>query len=215
MPTPLRTRAISRRLSAWLAGGLIVVTSATALALEPMDYVKKQTEEVTAVLQQPDSDARTARLEKVLQGAIDFRELAARALGEHWSARTPEEQEEFLSLLQQLLQANYATKLQGQRLGEDYTISYVAAAKRNDKAIVKTAIVVEDVAKPIDYKLIKKGDDWSVYDVVIDDISLEETYRDSYTRIIENEGWAALIGRMKERVRETEKAAAKQSTAEK
>jgi phospholipid transport system substrate-binding protein len=47
--------------------------------------------------------------------------------------------------------------------------------------------------------LLKKADGWVIYDIVIDDISLVETYRDAYTEIIEKEGWDSLISRMEEK----------------
>ncbi len=190
-----------KTLTAALLALALVFVSATSFAGEPTDYVKSKTKEVTSILSKKESKSRTEKLRKVLETTIDFRELAKRSLGEHWEARTPEEQEEFLSLLQELLRANYETKLGGNTLGEDYTIKYADEATRKDRAIVKTMISHKEESKPVDYKLIKK-DAWTIYDVVIDDISLEETYRESYVEIIEDEGWDSLITRMKERVDE-------------
>lgn len=188
---------------------LIAVLLTTALALpawaNPTEYVKKQTEDVTKILSKKDSKKRQKQLKKVVQETIDFRELASRALGEHWAKRTPEEQQEFLDLLQELLQANYEGKLSGKTLGEDYEIEYTDEKTRGDKAVVKTVVKGKEEKKPVDYKLLKKEKDWTIYDVVIDDISLEETYRDSYVEIIEKEGWAALIKRMKDKAEEVRK----------
>lgn len=178
-----------------------MLISASAWA-SPTDYVKKRTDEVTKVLSQKDTSKREDKLRSVLLETIDFRELASRALGEHWSSRTPEEQQEFLDLLQELLRANYEGQLSGRQLGKDYEIKYGDARERNDMAIVKTVVVAKDETKPVDYKLVKKGDAWSIYDVVIDDISLEETYRDAYVEIIKKEGWPSLIQRMKDKAEE-------------
>lgn len=180
---------------------LAIFLAMPAFAGEPTEYVKLKTKEVTSILSQKESKVRTEKLRKVLETTIDFRELAKRSLGEHWTVRTPEEQEEFLSLLQELLRANYETKLGGNTLGKDYDIKYADEATRKDRAIVKTMIAHKEESKPVDYKLIKK-EAWTIYDVVIDDISLEETYRESYVEIIEDEGWDSLIKRMKERVEE-------------
>lgn len=185
--------------------GVFLLTSMLAVpafAGAPTDYVKKRTEKVTTVLSKDESKKRTAELEEILQATIDFRELAGRALGEHWDKRSEEEKTEFLDLLQKLLQANYETKLQGRTLGKDYEIVYVEEKTRDDRAIVKTKIVVKEESRPVDYRLVKKDNKWIIYDVVIDDISLEETYRESYTEIIKEEGWDALIDRMKQRVEE-------------
>jgi phospholipid transport system substrate-binding protein len=191
----------ARFLSAAFAA-LLIAFSATAAWATPTDYVKKKTGTVTSILQKPDSKKRQKTLHEVLEQTIDFRELASRALGEHWKARTPEEQQEFLDLLQELLQANYEGKLEGSTLGEDYEIKYTEEKTRGDKAIVKTIVVTKKEKKPVDYKLVKKDSGWTIFDVVIDDISLEETYRESYTAIIEKEGWDSLIQRMKDKAKE-------------
>lgn len=190
----------------WMTSlGAFLITGTLALpafAGTPTEHVKERTEAVTSVLSKKESAKRAKELEKILDATIDFRELASRALGEHWTARTEEEQAQFLSLLQELLQANYETKLQGRTLGEDYEIVYESEKSREEKAIVKTQIVVKEESRPVDYRLLRKDGKWVIYDVVIDDISLEETYRESYTEIIKEEGWDSLINRMKERVKE-------------
>ena len=196
-----------RNIVVFLMAGIFALSSATvAFAAEPTDYVKKRTGEVTKTLSKPDSKKRQKKLKKVLQETIDFRELASRALGEHWSARTPEEQQQFLDLLQELLQANYEGKLSGKTLGDDYQIEYTEEKTRGDKAIVKTVVIAKEEKKPVDYKLVKKGDGWTIFDVVIDDISLEETYRESYVDIIEKEGWDSLIQRMKDKAKQLREA---------
>ena len=180
---------------------VILLTVNTAFAAGPTDYVKAKTKAVTDVLSKKDSKKRQKALDKVVQQTIDFRELAKRALGKHWEARTAEEQQEFLDLLQTLLQANYEDKLTGKQLGADYKIEYTAEKTKGTKALVKALVVVKEEKKPVNYRLYKSEKGWAVYDLVIDDISLEETYRDGYVEIIEAEGWASLISRMKEKAK--------------
>ena len=185
--------------------GLLVLLASDAFAGAPTDFVKGKTDEVTKLLTSKATKKRSEDLRKFLSTAIDFRELAARSLGKHWEARTPEEQQKFLDLLQELIRANYETQLEGRTLGKDYQISYIDEKTRDAKAIVKTTVEVRGEKKPIDYKLAEKEGQWSVFDVVIDDISLEETYRDSYVEIIEDEGWPSLIKRMEDKVAEVKK----------
>ena len=185
--------------------GLLVLLASDAFAGAPTDFVKGKTDEVTKLLTSKATKKRSEDLRKFLSTAIDFRELAARSLGKHWEARTPEEQQKFLDLLQELVRANYETQLEGRTVGKDYQISYMDEKRRDAKAIVKTTVEVRGEKKPIDYKLAEKEGQWSVFDVVIDDISLEETYRDSYVEIIEDEGWPSLIKRMEDKVAEVKK----------
>lgn len=181
-------------------------SAGTAFAGAPTDFVQGKTKEVTGILAQKESKARAKKLDKILQQSVDFRELAARSLKGHWEKQSPEAQQEFLTLLQRMLEANYSSKLSGKQLGSDYSIDYLDEKTRGELAIVKTSVVVKEDKKPISYKLMKKEDGWIVFDIVIDDISLEETYRESYTAIIEEEGWDSLITRMKAKIKELEAA---------
>ncbi len=180
---------------------LIAFTFSSSVFAQATGYVKKKTTEVTKLLSKKDSKARAKKLDKLLSATINFRELASRSLGEHWTARTEEERTEFLNLLQQLLRTNYETKLSGKKLGKDFKVEYISEKNKGDIAIVKTKVIVDAESKPIMYRLMKKEKTWSIYDVVIDDISLEETYRESYTEIIVEEGWKSLISRMKARIK--------------
>lgn len=181
---------------------LLLCSSALAFAGAPTDFVKKKTTEVSSILSKKESKSRAKKLDRVIQKTIDFEALAARSLKGYWEKRTEEERKEFLGLLQQLLQSNYEKKLSGKKLEKDYTVTYVSEATRGNVAIVKTSIKHKSETKPVHYKLQKTDKTWIAYDIVIDDISLEETYRESYTEIIKEEGWPALIVRMKDKVKQ-------------
>jgi phospholipid transport system substrate-binding protein len=188
--------------AALVAIGLVISLAGTAFAGEPTEFIEKNAEDVSDLLKQKDTKKRSEKFSKKLHSLVDFRELADRALGEHWDARSEEEQEEFLSLLQELLEANYEKKLEGQELGKDYEIEYLDEKTRKDKAIVATKVVWSDGDESVEYKMIdREKTGWIIYDIVIDDISLVETYRDSYVEIIEKEGWGELISRMKEKAK--------------
>lgn len=189
-----------------------VLFSVPAYAGPATDFIKQTSTEVTTLLQKEDSNARQKEFSAKLNATVDFRELASRALGEYWTAQSPEEQQKFLDLLQQLLEANYRDKLSAQQLGKDYSIEYADERERKDVAIVKTRIKSKARTKPVDYKMLKRKDGWVVYDVVIDDISLVETYRDAYTEIIKKEGWDSLINRMEKKVAQLEKSASTSNT---
>lgn len=194
--------------SSWILGlGLLMGTQ--AFAGPPTDYVKSRTDEITKLLSSKATKKRSEEVRKLMDTVINFRELAARSLGKHWEARTEEEKTEFLDLLQELIRANYEGQFDDRVLGKDFKIEYVDERARDSRAIVKTVIEVKGERKPVDYKLAEIEGKWSVFDLVIDDISLEETYRDAYVEIIEEEGWSSLIQRMKDKVKETREEAGK------
>ena len=49
---------------------------------------------------------------------------------------------------------------------------------------------------PINYRLYKKGDEWKVYDITIDDVSLITNYRTSFKKEISQSGIDELITKL-------------------
>ena len=54
----------------------------------------------------------------------------------------------------------------------------------------------------LEYKMLWKGDHWVVYDVVTDEQSMLENYRAEFNKIINKEGFDALMKRMKKKLDE-------------
>ncbi len=186
--------------SMMVAVGLTMVVSASAMASTPDQVVQERTEAVATVLAQPESEERTERLAATIDESIDFEFLASLALRGHWEERTDEERQEFMTLLRRLLQANYEERLGGYELDEDYEIHYEESREREDRAFVPAVIDGKERRESVVYRLYRDDGQWVIYDVVVDDISLEETYRDGYVPIIEDHGWGELIERMERRV---------------
>ncbi len=208
-----RSTGTCRWWTAVLIAGGFVLTASPVWAGEPTEFIKRQATQIDGVMSNDEaSEERTEAFAEIVNEAVDFRELASRALGDHWKEQSKDNREQFLSLLRELLRANYKSKITGEKLGEDYEIKYLEEKAREDRAFVSTRVQWGDSdkeRKPLDFKLMSKEDGWIIYDMVIDDISLESTYRDSYTEIIENEGWDVLIDKMNERTEELRKQAKK------
>jgi len=195
--------------STWIAIGVALLVSfvaTTASAQQsPTEFIKGHAADVTDLLAQEESAERSEKFSEKAQEIIDFRMLASRALEGYWEDRTAEEQDEFLSHLQELLEANYKRKLEGYELGEDYELKYLEEKKRGDRAVVKMRVKwgeSEKKQKPVDYRMIRTDEGWVVYDVVTDGASLEQTYREAYTEIIEEDGWETLIDKMESKIEE-------------
>ena len=190
------------RTFSWMICFFLVLTTAGQFATAaegPTRLVKQKTDNIVQELTRPVTKRNVKKLESELRSILDIQELASRALAGHWEKRTPDEQKEFITLLDALMLDGYHDRLGTEKvLTSDHAITYKAEKVRGDKAIVKSDVRVKKTTKPVDYKLVKTDKGWVVYDIVIDDIGLEETYREAYVEIIEDEGWSGLIARMKE-----------------
>ena len=173
----------------------------SALAGEPTNQVKQTVDAVLEVLRnkelkKPDkTEQRRAAIRKIVGGRFDFEEMAKRSLAQHWKKRTAEEQKEFVPLYSDLLENTYIKKIERY---EDEKIVYVGEKIEGTYASVKTNIVTtKEVEIPIEYRLLKEGNQWRAYDVVIEGVSLVNNYRNQFNSILRSGSYEDLVKRLK------------------
>ena len=197
-----------------LTSALIVTLALAAppgtLAGEPTDQLKAQVDRVLKLLDDPTlkdkpKDKRVA-VRKIAEDIFDFGETAKRSLGRHWAARTPAERDEFVRLFGDLLERSYISKIE---LYGGEKIQYLSDKVEGDLAAVQSKLVTKtgtDV--PIEYRMLKKGDRWLVYDVIIEGVSLVSNYRTQFNKIVQTESYDALVQRLRAKEKETSEPAA-------
>ena len=52
---------------------------------------------------------------------------------------------------------------------------------------------------PLDYRLLNKGVEWRVYDVVVDGVSLVSNYRGQFTKILRSSSYADLVDQLRKK----------------
>ncbi len=185
--------------------GLFVFTSGLGIARggEPTEQVKQTVDQVIAILKDSSLKAQKEKREAAIREAVaprfDFTEMARRSLARHWAKRTPEEQKDFVKLFSALVENSYASNL------ESYTneeVIYIDESIDGNYAEVKTKIVGEKTEIPIEYRLLKEGDQWKVYDVVIEGVSLINNYRTQFNKIIGQSSYQNLVQKMKSKLEE-------------
>jgi phospholipid transport system substrate-binding protein len=180
---------------------MLVLQAPRAEAGAPTDQLKRHVDEVIGVLDDASTKSQPARrraaVRKVAEDVFDYPETARRALGPHWSARTPEEQREFVAIFADLLDHAYLSKIdvyQGEK------VQYTGETVDGDQATVKTTLVIpKGTSIPIDYRMHRVNDRWRVYDVVIEGVSLVANYRTQFNRIVRSESYQALVQKLRDR----------------
>ncbi|MBI5777116.1 MAG: ABC transporter substrate-binding protein, partial [Nitrospirae bacterium] len=142
---------------------------------------------------------RRKLLEKVIGARFDYRVMAKRTLPKQWKTLTDAEQREFVDLFQSFLSASYVDKIEGYA-GEQ--VQYLAERLEGDYAEVRTKLVSEKTEIPIDYRLMGKSDDWFVYDVIADGVSLVKNYRSQFDKIIRESGYPELVEDLRKKSKE-------------
>ncbi|HEV7557186.1 MAG TPA: ABC transporter substrate-binding protein [Kofleriaceae bacterium] len=169
--------------------------------------VKAANDTIAGLLKQkvaPGSPEEKALAGKVTTGVrsfLDIDELGKRAMVDQWSKLSADQQKEFLSVLRELIESNY---IKGMRSNLEYTTDYTGETTDKDgNTIVTTTIQTKRKGRPysieVDYVLVK-GRAW---DVKTDGVGLVENYRTQFNKIIDKDGFAGLIAKMKKKQSET------------
>jgi phospholipid transport system substrate-binding protein len=180
-------------LGPWLSG--------TARAGAPLEQLRGQIDRVLKILEDPElkkaggNPTRRAAVRKIADDIFDFQETAKRSLARHWQPRTPAERDEFVRLFADLLERSYISKIE---LYGGEKIAYLNDAVEGDQAIVRTKILTKSGAEvPVDYRMLKRGERWLVYDVIIEGVSLVANYRTQFNKIIQTSSYTELVKKMK------------------
>jgi len=188
-----------------LAGVLLVsfcLSASVAQAGPPTDSMKGTIDEVLRIirdkeLKQPaKAEERRALLEKVVADRFDYQEMSRRALGAPWNTLSDQEKQEFVGLFRTLLTNSYAEKVETYS-GEG--VQYLNERTEKEYAEVRTKILSGKTEIPLDYRLVNRGPDWRVYDVVVDGVSLVSNYRGQFTKIMRASSYQDLVEQLRKK----------------
>ncbi len=177
--------------------------AAPAAAGEPTQQLKSGINSVLDILRDTSlkGDAKkTERRSKLLQAIgkrFDFEEMARRSLARHWKKRNSKEREEFVVLFSGILGKSYIGKIESYT---DEKIQYLKEKADDEFARVKTLIVTkrkQEIA--ITYRMHKVANKWMVYDVIVEGVSLVNTYRQQFRSFLRKSSYGGLVKKLREK----------------
>ncbi|MDO8479349.1 MAG: ABC transporter substrate-binding protein [Candidatus Rokubacteria bacterium] len=184
-----------------LAGLLILSTAQGGFAATAQEQLKGAIDRVVSTLDSPalkgDGKAgeRRSAVRKIANEIFDFAEIARRSLGRYWQPLTEAQRTEFVGLFGDLLERSYISKIE---LYGGEKIIFSGERVDGDLATVSTKIITKNGTEvPVDYRLFRRGENWMIYDVNIEGISLVSNYRTQFNKIIQTSGYNTLVDRMK------------------
>ena len=149
--------------------------------------------------------ARPAAVRAALEGVVDFDEVARRALGPHWQARTEAERAEFVALCKDVMAVSYLATLRT-HLGPSMRL--VAESEDGRFASVLTHMQrPQGPPAPVEYRMHQRDGRWLIFDVRVDGVSLVAAYRRQFTSIVQTSSYPALVQRLREYLAQTASAA--------
>ena len=169
-------------------------------AIRPLDVVTSSVSRGLASLRSQRigfnaGEERHAEIRGTAHDFFDVDDMARRALGQHWKGLLPREHEEFVRLFGDVLAQSFVT------IVERYTGDNVASL---DEEVAGTFAQVSFRITPeqgseiaIEYRLSQRGSQWTVYDIVVDGVSLVSNYRSQFNSIIGTSSVTQLLERMR------------------
>ncbi|MBI4589185.1 MAG: ABC transporter substrate-binding protein [Candidatus Rokubacteria bacterium] len=186
---------------ALVLGALFALVAAPAWAGPATEQLKGSIEKIIPILEDPALTAgakaqeRRSAVRAVTNEIFDFAESARRTLGRHWDSRTEQERREFTQLFGDLLGRAFISKLD--REG-GVRITFTGESADGDLGTVKTRITTKNGSElPVDYQVLRRGDHWRVYDVLIEGVSLMQNYRAQFNKIIRTSSYEELVQKLK------------------
>jgi phospholipid transport system substrate-binding protein len=182
--------------------------SLCARAAQPTAEIRATTDKILALLSDPalKPEARKSErrrlIRKELDQRIDWATVARSSLGRHWAERTGAERTEFVGLFSRLLEDTYIDRFETY-YGDLDRMDYQGEKIIDDYASVRVQITTKDqVVHPIEYRLQKSGQEWRIYDVLIEGVSLVKNYRDQFNEILSKSSYEKLVADLRAKVPE-------------
>ena len=195
----------------FLLGGIVLLALVLAgvsvsAAIDPMEQVKTTVTGIIGVMQNKElgkPDKKIARREKIMayvSQRFDFEEISRQTLAVNWRELSPEQRKNFERLFSELLKNTYIGRVEAYSNEVVQFEKEVFDGDQRTKVMVYTKVVKNNQEIPINYKLMAKNDDWFVYDVMIEGVSLVRNYRTEFAKILNQEQYPGLIKRLQEKI---------------
>lgn len=191
-------------------GMLMILLLATPIAglsstvPDPTQQMKPFVNKMTKILAEADfkNDSQCSicqRLIDISRERFDYNEMSKRVLGKAWRKLSKEEKENFVDLFTELLQYAYVGKIQNYA---GQSIEFTGQRIKGKRAEVKTELVDNNKTIPVSYIMLLEGDQWMVYDVVVEGVSLIRNYMEQFREILRKEQYSGLVKQIEKKVKE-------------
>jgi phospholipid transport system substrate-binding protein len=186
----------------WLLGAITVLVMRLPMAdpvASPLELLQKTSDDVIRVLK-----AKADELEKnpeqiyelvnqYIIPHLDDVTMAKLALGKNWKKASREEKIEFVEQFRTLLVRTYGKSLLEYR-NQTINFSPLRLDEGEDRVEVKSEVQQPGAPSiPVNYRMRLKDNEWKVYDLSIDGVSLVTSYRGTFAQEVRKGGIAVLL----------------------
>ena len=193
----------------WLAAAtvaLFTASGAQAQAAKAPDLLIKEVSsdvldavKADKTIQTGDVKKVTALVDQKVMPYVDFQRMTSSAVGRYWRQATPDQQKRLQDEFKLLLVRTYSGALAQVTSEQTIELKPMRSAPSDAEVVVRTEIRGKGDPIQLDYRLVKAGASWKIYDVNVLGVWLVENYRNSFAQEIGANGIDGLIGKLAER----------------
>jgi phospholipid transport system substrate-binding protein len=143
----------------------------------------------------------------LIDDTLDWPEMTEQAIGRDWKNLSEPQKKEFSTLLREMIEASYQSKLKlvarGQvKKPESVKIEWLDEKQEGNDATITARAKTEKNVAVFEFKMKQHSGRWRIWDVSIDDVSTVRTYRTQFAKIKAKDGFDALLARMRTKTEE-------------
>ena len=165
----------------------------------PDGFLKDSVEEISLLVSQykdrfeTDEEFLRDKMNSTVMPKLDIQLMSKIILGKKiWTNLTESQKDEFVEAFKYRMTSTYMKSITAFD-GEKVVFLPYEPGKRENIAYVKSKYLIPGGDISVDYRLIKKSDEWKVYDIIFDGISLMKNYRADFREHVSQSGIDSLI----------------------
>ena len=173
-------------------------TAATEKLLAPQIVIEDTSRALLGKLKDPDFASNKTEIRNFVNADIfpniDTVRMSALVLGKHWRKASKQQKKQFIAAFKTLLVNTYSATFTEQF--DNWTIDYLPLKlKASDKTTTVKTIVSQagKADAKIDYAMVLRNDQWKIYDLKVEGISLVISNRETFSQMIKDSGSLAAV----------------------
>ena len=191
-----------KRRSGWLLLAVLLGLSCPAMAEQgPVEVLQAMTDTLLDIVRQdPDVIHDEVRLRvianEVIFPRVDFDTLSRWVLGRYWRTASPQQRAAFIAEFREMILRSYLRSVSAYR---DNGVRFLPLRGDLEKGLAVVNAEIDQPDGPVAHVMFRMRlvtEEWKIYDVAVEGISLVATHRTSFSQQIRSDGMDSLIARL-------------------
>jgi len=155
----------------------------------PSAFIQKLGTEAVNTFAKKDMPRQQAlgRFKELLHEGFDVPYIGRWVLGRYWNQATPQQQQEYQRLFEQMIVRTYADRFIDYA-GVTFKITGTRAETDTDTMVTTQIIRPDGPPVAVDWRVRKRGQSYKIIDVVVEGVSMGVTQRQEFSSVIQSNG---------------------------